>query len=405
MSDSPITDYLAQLRRLLPWYLPRRRRFLAEVADHLDQAAAGERASGAGEQEAEQRAVDRLGPAEEMSAELRAGPRSALTARRVGALVGVGALLIVGAIALRSSAEAPASRSATPAPINVSYIVPRPTTTVIAGGTPQLRARARSVLDRMGRTDIVGIEFATNNGVPQCRYVCETGTLPDGPGTPLGSPTPMTTTWRPRALIITIAWPGSRQSLIDTTDSTPFWQASLFEAAFFDHPVAGAARITELAIQVRYPSGATQIWMGGALSISHHREPTAPSSAHQIIQQIESAANRSHLQIVHLTLLRPSRFAATVVLHTAGRHDFARDLADFAGHTASISAGLQGFRWIITATGCKSFVADNWQVWSAGSEHAYADPHWACPDPVAFGLGGAPAEFWCRKQLAQPQLC
>lgn len=254
MSDSPIADYLDQLRRLLPWYLPRRRRFMAEVADHLDQAAAGERAAGAGEQEAEQRAVDRLGPAEEMSAELRAGPRSALTARRVGALVGVGAFLIVGAIALRSFPEASASRSATTEPINVSYIVPRPTTTVISGGTPQLRARARSVLDRMGRTDIVGIEFAANNGTPTCVGVCSTPSLP---GKPVVRARPIVQTRVPHALIITIAWSGSRQSLIDTTDSTPFWQALLFEAAFFDHPIVGASAITSDGIQVRYPGGAT----------------------------------------------------------------------------------------------------------------------------------------------------
>lgn len=52
MSDSPISEYLSAVRRSVPWYLPRRRRFLRELADHLDQAAAVERAAGLSEHDA-----------------------------------------------------------------------------------------------------------------------------------------------------------------------------------------------------------------------------------------------------------------------------------------------------------------------------------------------------------------
>ena len=394
MSDSPIRAYLAELRRGLPWHLRGRRRIITELADHLDHAAAAARAGGAGEEEAEQRAVEQVGPAARLAADLRAStpgrPRLAI----VAVAGGVVCAAVLAGIAIRSSSP----RAGGPAAIPVSFLRPARTSIPILGGTPALRARARAVLRGMGHSDIVEVEFATSDG-PQLRGPMRTGTVP-------WVPPPRLLRWpavagrHPAALVITIGWNGTERSLIGPSGRDPFFPAYVFAAGFFERSPAGSSGIGELGIDVRYGSGATGVWMARPLG-RPPRTPAAPASG-QVVRTIARAADRAGLRVLRITLSRSSRLVVSVALKAARTRGLGGAVTTFSDQTAALSAGLGGFRWVVS-DGCGTVLAANSSVWMENAGYSYANPHVLCPNPL--GFGGDPEQSWCRRQLAHPVAC
>ncbi|MEZ5098587.1 MAG: permease prefix domain 1-containing protein [Thermoleophilia bacterium] len=116
-----IERYLAELERRLPGRRGLRRRAIAEASRHLHDAFADEQAAGLDEQAAEQRAIDRFGPARDVADAFRASlPVRHVTTRRVAALVtaGLAAALIATIVQETStpdSPRAPQAEAAAPA--------------------------------------------------------------------------------------------------------------------------------------------------------------------------------------------------------------------------------------------------------------------------------------------------
>jgi len=125
MSDS--TAYLHELRRALPFGC--RRRFVAEVREHFESAAAAEATHGVDRQEAERLTIERLGPpralADQLLTDLRSGalgPVARLSAALTTTRVALGAPLVIAVVVgiavtkVRSSSTPPSARTVQRAP-------------------------------------------------------------------------------------------------------------------------------------------------------------------------------------------------------------------------------------------------------------------------------------------------
>jgi HAAS len=369
VSGGPIDDYLAELRRRVPWHARGRRRFLDELRDHLEEAADAAGASVAmTRNEAEQQAVRRMGPpSAAVTAFSAQAPSRAWVPPAVAVVV---AGVLAGALVV-TKASSSAHRGATRAAPTVTLAAWARTTIPISGGTRAMRARARRILDGIGRTNIVRVAFGRpRDGFRQFRAV---------PG--------------PIWLSVTIGSDGlGLRRFLDT--GPPLWGALVFEHSYEGTQPAGSPSIR----------GTTELVTDGRHTLPFESEPAGREAAVSsptpavVARVVRRAARASafRLDSVRLVHAGAGDLAASVVLTVLSRRDFARRLEAFGQATQGLSDRLYGF-----ATTFEDSCGDRVFVNGVGFE--WANARWLCPNP--FVLGPLTSRRECARLAREQPTC
>ncbi len=314
--------------------------------------------------------------------ELRATVRrlSSMVRRRVGVCLCAGALLASGCGGSQASGPKDCTGGhvsnggcVLTSPTGVT-VEPRssPTRVPVTGGTAVMRARARRILQGMGRVAIASVRFgrapATYNQFEAVRgadwvYVTVRAPLP-----------------KARAL----AAQDQRDWLV--------WQADVFERAYLSDLPKGAMLLRGTSENV-LANGVTQSLISGTIEAAQQFAPQP--GRQELIAAIKRAANAAGFSVTSITITHPDRLAATAQFTVSTRHGFAQRFTAFYPILSRLGEGLDGLAWQLRDR-CGTLVAQSAFGW-------FVNPRWECPAPGIIGIPPSPAE--CRKLAAQFPAC
>jgi hypothetical protein len=254
----------------------------------------------------------------------------------------------------------------------VSLLTPSAGRIRIIGGTADMRARARSILDGMGDVAIVEVRF----GHPPASFPQFRGVR------------------RPIWLSTTVRAGGApfshgirRQLLADG----PLWQASVFENAYLGSQPTNAPRIRGTSESIALPAGIRR-WAAGTASMPRYSRGAPSVGAARA--GIERAAAAAHFGIVSISFIHPDRPAATVIMRATSRTSFLHRYLIFHHRLTALTGRLGGLQWEIVDR-CGFPVA----LQTAAS---WVNPRWVCPNPFIIGLASKQA---CRKLVRAVPPC
>ncbi|MGH3074486.1 MAG: hypothetical protein ACRDQC_06165 [Gaiellales bacterium] len=227
--------------------------------------------------------------------------------------------------------------------------------TRVVGGTPAMRARARSILDGMGDVAITAVRFRHANGAMWL------STTVAGAGSPFAD--------------------GLRSQL---AADGPLWEASVFNSAYRASQPAGQPAVhgTSEAFSI---AGRVHRFSSESGPADPYRGPAEPDSAVRSV--IAQAAARGRFRVVSISLMHPNRQAATVVVRADRRASFARGYRAFLTALSRLTGRLDGLQsQVVDRCGYPVAIA------SAGD---WISPRWLCPNPFVPGIQMSRA--MCRK--------
>jgi hypothetical protein len=248
-----------------------------------------------------------------------------------------------------------------------SVVARRETTPVsVSGGTAPMRARARAILQGMGRVAVTSVRFgrAPSSYHHQFRRV-------------RGADWVFVTIRAPALSRTTTAGEQDRQDWL-------MWQADVFERAYLSAVPPGGRPLRGTSENVLSHGVTTSLSSG----TTAEGQVFAPQPrARQLVSRIRHAAGAAGFGVTSLTITRPDRLAVTARFTVSTRREFARRFNAFFPALNTLGEGLDGFAWQLRDR-CGNLVAQSASGW-------FVNPRWECPEPGIIGLPPSKAE--CRR--------
>jgi hypothetical protein len=121
----------------------------------------------------------------------------------------------------------------------------------------------------------------------------------------------------------------------------------------------------------------------------------AQPGTRKLLTGIKRAASAAGFAVTSITVTHPDRLAATAQFTVSTRHGFAHRFNAFYPILDALGQGSDGLGWPLRDH-CDRLVAQSACGW-------FVNPRWECPEPGTIGPSSTPAE--CRKLAGQYPAC